>query len=153
MGYTGRIVVARSDHRLAEALPGIGILDQQDLGGGWQSLHLDGDLRSATQTLVTQTGSPALSAFILDSDLADVSALTPGGVRWRAYLHEEAAEEMGAPPLGTSRDEVVGQALAWSAEAGLTASETALRAALDAHHTLAEETFDELLAALGIVAG
>lgn len=151
MGYTGRIVVARSGQRLADTLDAT-VLDEHDLGGGWQSLQLDGDLRSATQTLVAQTGAPALSAFFVDSDLADVSAATPNGVGWRAYLHENSALQLGAPPLTTPRDEVVRQALAWSAEAGLTASENAVRAVLDANNTFAEETFDELLAALGLPA-
>jgi hypothetical protein len=151
MGYTGRIVVARSGQRLTETLDAA-VLDEKDLGGGWQSLQLDGDLRSATQVLVDQTGAPALSAFVVDSDLADVSGQTPSGVRWRTYLHENAALQLGAPPLTTSPDEVVRQALAWSAEAGLTASEGALRAALQAHNTFAEETLDELLAALGLLA-
>ncbi len=150
MGYTGRIVVARSGQRLAETLDAA-VLDEKDLGDGWQSLQLDGDLRSANESLVDQTGAPALSAFIVDSDLADVSGQAPSGVRWRAYLHENKALQMGAPPLTTSRDEVVRQALAWSAEAGLPASEGALRSALDAHNTFAEETFDELLAALGLL--
>jgi hypothetical protein len=55
-----------------------------------------------------------------------------------------------APQLDTPRDEVVRRALAWSAEAGLSASPVAIVAALDAHNTFAEETFAELLAALGL---
>ena len=155
MGYSGRIVVARTEQRLAEveALRGIAVLDEKTYGDGWQSVQLDGDLRTATHALVAQTQAPALSAYILDSDLADVSALTPGGVQWRAYLHEDAALELGALELDTARDEVVRRALAWSAEAGLQASQAGLLAALDAHDTFAEETFDELLAALGLTIG
>jgi hypothetical protein len=41
-------------------------------------------------------------------------------------------------------------ALAWAAEAGLTADGEAVRTALDATNVFAEETFHELLEALGI---
>src|SRR5215468_3240853 len=137
MGYSGRIVVARSEHRLAgsEALGSVGVLHDKDLGGGWQSIQLDGELPAAARTLVAQTGAPAVTAFILDSDVADVSALAPSGLGWRTYLHEDSALEMGAPPLGTPLEEVVRQALAWSAEAGLVGSESAVRVALEAHNT------------------
>jgi hypothetical protein len=155
MGYSGRIVVARTDGRLAEAeaLTGVAVLNETTYRHGWQSVQLDGDPRVATRTLVEQTQAPALSAYILDSDLADVSALAPSGLAWRTYLHEDAALELGAPELDTPRDEVVRRALAWSAEAGLAASQAALVAALDAHNTFAEETFEELLAALGLTVG
>lgn len=153
MGYSGRMVVARADHPLtgSEALAHVRVLHEEDLGGGWRFLQLDGDLRGAARTFVDQTGAPVVTAFIIDSSVADVSALTPGGLTWRAYLHETSALQMGAPALDTPRDDLVRQAQAWSAQAGLTASESALRTAFDAHNTFAEETFNQLLAALGVL--
>ena len=45
---------------------------------------------------------------------------------------------------------MVAAALAWAADAGLTTDGEAVRAALEATNVFAEETFHELLAALGI---
>src|SRR5215218_2304814 len=122
MGYVGRKLIARSSTPLSELL---GIEPGQVLGelanaDGWGSTQLDNDLRDAVQRLVAETGAPALSAYILDSDTADVEALTPAGVSWHVYLHAATAREYGAPDLEQTLDEVVEQALAWSAEAGLT---------------------------------
>ena len=155
MGYTGRIVVARSARPLSEleAIDPADVLDESTHRGDWRSAQLDGDLRAAVQALVAETGAPALSAFVMDSDVADVEALSPGGVTWHVYLHEETALRYGAPELSQTPDEVIGQAQAWSAEAGLTADPEALRAALEAHNVFAEETFDELLDALGVGTG
>ncbi|MEV4630667.1 hypothetical protein AB0J90_30825 [Micromonospora sp. NPDC049523] len=125
-------------------------LEEGVFAGGWRSATLDGDARGALRELVTETGAPALSAYVLDSDLADVAALTPAGVSWRAYLHEQTAIGYGAPPIAQPLDEVVRRALAWSAEAHLTASESAIGGAFVAQNVFVEDTLDELLDALGI---
>jgi hypothetical protein len=152
MGYTGRILVARTVVSPAES-PAVEaglVLDGGELGDGWWRIQLDGDSPGAARGLVAETGAPVVSAFVLDSDCADVEGLTPAGIRWRTYLHRGIAQEYGAPELEQSDDEILRQALAWSAEAGLTAGGDALRAALGAKNVFAEETFDELLAALGL---
>jgi hypothetical protein len=152
MGYTGRIVVARSPRPLSQ----LGTIDSGDVlhestyRGDWRSAQLDGDLHGALPALVAETGAPALSAYIMDSDVADVEALSPKGVSWHVYLHEDTALSYGAPELPATAEEVIGEAQAWSIEAGLTADPEALRAALEAHNVFAEETFDELLDALGV---
>ncbi|MFK3982372.1 hypothetical protein ACI2K4_18570 [Micromonospora sp. NPDC050397] len=153
MGYWGRMLVARSARPLSElsAVREVDVLDEKIFQDGWRCAQLDGDVRKALPALVTGTGAPALTAYILDSDAAVVEALTPGGVSWQAYLHEATALEYQAPPLEHPVDEVVRRALAWSAEAGVTASGAALGAAFGAHNDTAEETLDELLAALGLV--
>ena len=152
MGYTGRILVAKSDRPLAElvAFQGAEVLDESAHPGGWRSAQLDGDLSGALRMVVAETEWPALTAFILDSDVADVEASTPAGVHWHVYLHQEKAAEYGAPELAHTADEVTEQGLAWAAEAGLPADGAAVRAALDAENVFAEETFDELLVALGV---
>lgn len=152
MGYTGRIVVARSDRPLSEltALRGAGVLDESAHPGGWRSAQLAGDLSDALRILVAETGWPAVTAFIIFSDVADVEGSTPSGGQWHVYLHREKAAEYGAPELAHTTDEVTGLALAWAVEAGLPADGAAVRAALEAENVFAEETFDELLVALGI---
>lgn len=152
MGYTGRIVVARSGRPLSElaAVRGVDALEERVFANGWRSATLDGDARGALRGLVTETGAPALSAYVMDSDLADVEALTPAGVSWHAYLHERTAIEYGAPPMEQPLDEVVRRALSWSAEAHLTSSESAIGAAFDAQNVFVEDTLEKLLNALGI---
>ncbi|WP_433721605.1 hypothetical protein ACQP2Y_40380 [Actinoplanes sp. CA-051413] len=149
MGYTGRIVIVRSAEPLT-ALAGADVLNESSYAGGWRAAQLDGDLRDALRMLVAETGAPAITAFILDSDVADVEAATPAGGYWHVYLHPEKAADYGAPELGQTAAEVTELALAWAAEAGLTADGEAVRTALDAANVFAEETFYELLAALGI---
>jgi hypothetical protein len=158
VGYTGRILVARSEQPLAEwkLLGDTDVLDESVYPGGWRSAQLDGDMPAglealeALEALVVETGAPALSAFVLFSDLADVQALTPGGVTWHTYLHEELAREYGGPELPQSADEVLAGALAWSAEAGLTADPETVWAALAAKNVTAEDSLWALVTALGV---
>src|SRR5687768_2356220 len=118
VGYTGRILVARTVTSPAVAAE---VLHEREFGAGWWSVQLDGDSPGALKELVAATGAPVLSAFVLDSDCADVEGLTPSGVNWRTYLHPDTAESYGAPALEQSDEEITRQALAWSAEAGLVA--------------------------------
>jgi hypothetical protein len=154
VGFTGRIVVARSDRPLSELTAVRGeVLEEALYPAGWRSVTLDGvnaGPGAELPGLVTETAAPALSALVMDSDLAEVRALTPGGVRWQAYLHEEVAFGYGAPRLDRSPDELVAQMVAWAVEAGRTPSEAGLRDALTVHNVFAEDTFAELLDALGI---
>jgi hypothetical protein len=149
VGFSGRIVVARTGGPYSgDAAP---VLFEQERAGGWRWIQLDGPAPEVLSELVTATNAPAISAYVLDSDLADVEALTPDGQRWRTYLHPEIAEEFGAPPLSQTPDEVLQAALAWSRQAGLPADPDAVRDALAAHNVEAEETLDELVTALGVV--
>ena len=153
MGYFGRIVVARSTRPLAElaAVGDVDVLDEVVHDGDWRVATLDGDLeRGALRALVAETGAPALWAYVIDSDTADVTGLTPGGVSWHAYLHAETALRYGAPALADPVEDVVGTALSWAAAAGLSPAASALGEALAADGTFVEDTLDELLDALGI---
>ncbi len=149
MGYSGGIYVAKAER--PAALGELAVLWKKDFPGGWHELQLDGfPERSALHEVVTATGAPALVAVVLDSDMAHVEALSPAGVSWAAHLHPDNAESFGAPPLRHTPDEIADLAVAWSAEAGLSADPEALRAVLTAKNTFAEETFTELLTALGV---
>ena len=103
--------------------------------------------------LVAATSAPAMWAYVLDRDVADVEALTPQGRCWRTYLHPDVAERCGAPPLRQTPDEVLRAALEWSGEAGLAADADAVRLALAAHHVEAGDALDELVTALGVPTG
>ncbi|MFG1605669.1 hypothetical protein [Actinoplanes sp. NPDC049265] len=146
MGYFGRILVGQG----IEPVPGVTVLDERELGGGWRWWQCDGDLPGGLDALVGRSGAPALWAYIVDSDLADVEALTPSGLRFRTYLHPEMAESYDAPPLAQSPEEVLDLARRWAAEAGLTPDDVALRSVLEAENTFAEATLGELVVALGI---
>ena len=151
MGYSGRILVARSPRPLSELVAvKAEVLHESTHNGDWRSAQLDGDLPGAVAALIAETGAPALSAYILDSDLADVEASSPSGADWHVYLHEETAMSYGAPELPQTPDAVAELARGWSAEAGLTFDPVAFRAALEGHNTFAEDTFHELLEGLGI---
>jgi hypothetical protein len=148
VGFSGHIVIARTGGPYpGDAAP---VLFEQERAGGWRWIQFDGSAPEVLSELVTATNAPAVSAYVLDSDLADVEALSPDGERWRTYLHPEVAERFGAPPLSRTPDEVLRAALAWSRQAGLPADPDAVREALAAHNVEAEETLDELVTALGI---
>ncbi|MEV4280629.1 hypothetical protein [Actinoplanes xinjiangensis] len=149
MGYSGGIFVAKAER--PAPIGELGVLVEKSFPGGWHELQLDGfPESSALREVVAATGAPALMAVVLDSDMAHVQALSPAGVGWAAYLHPGNAEAFGAPPLPHSPDEIVELATTWSAEAGLHADRDAVRAALTAKNTFAEETFTDLLTGLGI---
>jgi hypothetical protein len=149
MGYSGGIYVAKAER--PAALGELGVLWEKSFAGGWHELQFEGFPDSALlPDVVTDTGTPALVAYVMDSDAAHVDGLSPDGVRWTVYLHPDVAAAFGAPSLAQSADEAVEQALAWSAEAGLTADPAGVRAALRARNTFVEETLSELLTALGI---
>lgn len=148
MGYSGRILVARTGGSYADGAASV--LWEQDRGGGWWWIQLGGDAPGALGELVAATNAPAISAYVLDSDVADVEALTPDGRRWRTYLHPDVAVRYGAPPTGQTPDEVLPVALEWSRQAGLTPDADAVRQALAAHRVEAEDTLDELVIALGV---
>ncbi|XVU28393.1 hypothetical protein ACQPZJ_15515 [Actinoplanes sp. CA-054009] len=148
MGFSGRIVVARTGGPYAAG--SVPVLWEEERGDGWWWIQLDGDEPGALGRVVAETGVPALWAYVMDSDVADVEGLTPGGLRWRTYLHADVAERFGAPPLEQTAGEMLAAALEWAAQAGLTADPAAAREALDAHEIEVEETLGALVTALGV---
>jgi len=149
MGYFGRITVGRS----STAIDGVTVLEVSDLGGGWWWTQYDGNPEGGLETLVAASGAPALWAYVIDSDCADVEGLTPSGVRWHTYLHPDMAADYDAPPLSESPEEVLEQVLRWAAEAGLAADADTVRRALGATNVFVEETLEGLVVALGLPVG
>lgn len=152
MGFSGRVVLARGYAWAAGgSVSGADVLDRTEFAGGWTAVTFDGDPRLPLARLVAATAAPALSAFVMDSDCADVTAATPAGLSWHAYLHEDMALSYGAPTLAGSADDVLDLAMAWAIEAGRTPDRNALAAALATNEVFVEDTLDSLFAALGFV--
>jgi hypothetical protein len=147
MGYTGRVVLAKGDGWGGEAHE----LSRDEFAGGWVAVAFDDDPRLPLRALAERTAAPVLSAFVMDSDCADVTAASPAGRSWHAYLHEETALSYGAPELDDSAEEVADAAAAWATEAGLNPDRKAIATALESHDTFVENTLAALLAALGLV--
>lgn len=148
MGFFGHIAVARTHGPYTGEAAAV--LHETDHGDGWWWIQFDGEAKGLLTELVAATGAPVITAYVLDSDVADVTALTPAGERFHTYLHAATAEQMGAPALTQTPAEVLRAALTWSAEAGLIADPQGVEEALTMHSVFAEETFDELVTALGV---
>jgi hypothetical protein len=146
MGYTGRVVLAKSDGWGGEAEE----LSREEFAGGWLAVTFDGDPRLSLRALAERTAAPVLSAFVMDSDCADVTAASPAGRSWHAYLHEETALSYGAPELDDSTDELADAATAWATEAGLSPDREAVAETLTSHDTFVENTLAALFTALGL---
>lgn len=147
MGFSGRVVLARGDAWTSDA----DVLSRTAFAGGWAAVTFDGDPRLSLAGLVADTGAPVLSAFVMDSDCADVTAASPAGASWHAYLNEGTALSYGAPELDLPAAAVIDAAAAWATEAGFSPDRDALAAALDAEDVFVEDTLDTLYSALGLV--
>ncbi|MFF5921970.1 hypothetical protein ACFY8C_27040 [Streptomyces flavochromogenes] len=86
----------------------------------------------------------------LDSDVGFVEALTPGGGSWEGLLNRETAESYEIPLEHFPVEPAVAGALAWSAAAGLTPDEEAIRQTLTGAALFADQLSAALLAALGL---
>lgn len=148
MGFSGHIIVARTGSAYSgDAAP---VLWEHERSDGWWWIQFDGDAPGVLSELVSATGQPAITASVLDSDVAEVEALTPAGQSWRAYLHPDTAAAYEAPPLPQTLDQIVESAIEWSAAAGLTPDAPAVRETLEATSTMVEDLFAELADALGV---
>src|SRR4030095_11211868 len=59
--------------------------------GHWQQLQtLDGDQLDLVQ-LVAETGAPAMSIYVVESEFGYIDARTPAGSAWWGYLNPETA--------------------------------------------------------------
>lgn len=167
MGFSGDFVLARSDRPLLEhALFGGGftcsqgdtdcVWAGQQYEGGWQTLQIHHGLPANDDDrwlsrLVAATGSPAMLASVMDSDVCVVSGLTPMGVSWCACLNPAVAAEfrIAVSPVSDTADRVA----AWAAEAGCSASPAALVEVLTkTADPLAEGLFFDLIDACGLIA-
>ncbi|MFI1093786.1 hypothetical protein [Streptomyces sp. NPDC020917] len=190
MGFWGHFVFARSERSLLES-PVFDGLDQGRKAavhtlwprpGGWQTLQLEHDDwdDSHLPTLVAWTGAPACTAQIYDSDMARVTGLGTGGLRWEAVLHPDVAAALmvedpadmddmsvwaSSPEFAEAQrriraeldaqvPDVAALAVAWAASAGAgpPAGRERIEDVLRSQEVFAEEVFFTLLDALGFPA-
>jgi hypothetical protein len=140
---------------------------------------LPGGGEATLRALMEQTGNPVIAADIIDSDAGHVVGYSPAG-RFGGWLHWDLAREYwgGVKPWDENGDSIEDDpgyqarlqaaanalearygpagaaaapaALAWAGEAGLRPDAEAVAAALAAKNIFAEETFFDLIAALGV---
>jgi hypothetical protein len=161
VGYSGLVVIARSDVRLDE----LSCIDALFVAvtdvvraDGWRI----GFLGPADETspahlaweLVAQTGAPAVVLSVFDSDVADAAAIGPSGHLVRFYLNEKAVLDLVDDPANVSprNDAAVAGLLAWAVEAGAVADRDRIVAALARSPGVSGDGIIELATALGIPA-
>jgi hypothetical protein len=102
MGFSGDLVVARSDGPLEEIplfaalvgphAPEAGVERAWLTSTGWQAVDVtshswDGQRLQTLTELAHWTSAPVSAARVLDSDCAIVTGLAPGGRPWHTALH------------------------------------------------------------------
>ncbi|MGP2438477.1 hypothetical protein [Streptomyces sp. JW3] len=166
MGFWGSYVVCHSEtplddlHAVVERHDGID--EHEHRPGGWQIGRYPGPELADTgrewlAELTEETGAPALTGFVLDSDTVFVEGFSVKGGHWCACLAREAAEaycddddedfHAEFPPP----EEAVQAAVNWAREAGLVPDPSGLLEVFAVEDTdFAEELFFRLLDLLGI---
>ncbi|MER6136211.1 hypothetical protein [Streptomyces sp. NPDC001815] len=153
MGNSGGSLTTRSTgelHQLIRAAGFTGIEDTETLAEGWQVTDFADAGRRSLVNLVQSTKTPAVMVSFVDSDVGFVEAVTPDGSSWEGLLNREMAESYEIPLEHFPVEPAVTGALAWSAAAGLTPDEQAIRQTLTGSALFAEELASALLVALGI---
>ncbi|MFK0017177.1 hypothetical protein [Streptomyces sp. NPDC091027] len=153
MGNSGGSLTTRSTgelHPLMRAAGFTDIGDTQALVEGWQVTDFADAGRRSLAELVQQTREPAIMVSFLDSDVGFIEALTPDGTSWEGLLNRETAKSYEIPLERFPIEPAVAGALAWSAAAGLTPDEEAIRQTLTGSALFAEELSSALLVALGL---
>lgn len=120
------------------------------LAEGWQVMDFADAGRNSLANLVQRTGTPAVMVSFHDSDVGFIEGLTPDGNSWEGLLNREVAESYEVPLEHFPIEPAVAGALAWSAAAGLTPDEEAIRQTLTGSAVFAEELSAALMAALGL---
>lgn len=137
-------------HQLMREAGLTGIEDTKPLAEGWQVTDFADAGQHSLSTLVQRTGTPAVMVSFFDSDVGFIEALTPDGNSWEGLLNRDMAESYEIPLEHFPIEPAVAGALAWSATAGLTPDEEAVRQTLTGSALFAEELSSALLAALGL---
>ncbi|OKJ46877.1 hypothetical protein AMK27_39485 [Streptomyces sp. CB02009] len=137
-------------HQLMRAAGFTDIDDTEALADGWQVTDFADAGRCSLANLVQRTGTPAVMVSFLDSDVGFIEALTPDGDGWEGLLNREMAKSYEIPLEQFPVEPAVAGALAWSAAAGLTPDEEAIRQTLTGSALFAEELSSALLIALGL---
>ncbi|MEU7066694.1 hypothetical protein [Streptomyces sp. NPDC046161] len=154
MGNSGGSLVVRS---AARRLPGLmaaagftGVEASAPAVAGWRSAEFEEAGRRGVARLARLVDAPVVAVEFLDSDVGFVEATAPDGHRWRALLDRAKAVDYGIPVHEFPVLPAVCAALAWSAAAGLTADEAAVRRALTESAVFTEHLAQDLFAGLGI---
>lgn len=168
MGFWGSFVVCRAAVPLPEltavADRSEGIEDLQSYPDGWQVGQYSGpelahDATALLTEVAAETGAPALTGFVLDSDAIVVEAYSKPRGYWRACLVRQAmqgyceddGEDFHAVYL--TPDQATTAALGWALDAGLTPDPAAVHTVFQVEEVemFAEGLFFDLLKALGIM--
>ena len=167
MGFSGSMVVCRTDASLDDVQAiterDDGLDRETQLGNRWRvgtyfGRFIVDDAEAMLRELAAETGAPALTGFVIDSDCVEIDALGPDSGYWRACLAREAMaghlttdglrvdEEFPSPQDATTH------ALAWAGEAGLSADTDVLLDILRRGQAdpLAEDLFFDFLHSLGL---
>lgn len=153
MGNTGGSLATRSTgelHQLMRAAGFTGMDETEASAEGWQVTDFADAGQHSLAQLVRNTGTPAVMMSFHDSDVGFLEAVTPDGSSWEGLLNREMAESYEIPLEHFPVESAVAGALAWSAAAGLTPDEEAVRQALTGSALFAEELFAACLVALGL---
>ncbi|MFD9862242.1 hypothetical protein [Streptomyces alboflavus] len=137
-------------HQLMREAGFTGVDDAEALAEGWQVTDFADAGRRSLAHLVERTGTPAVMVSFFDSDVGFIEARTPDGDSWEGLLNRETAESYEIPLEHFPVEPAVAGALAWSAAAGLTPDERAIRQTLTGSALFAEELSSALLVALGL---
>lgn len=100
------------------------------------------------RAVAERVGAAFLSAFIVDSDFAEVLCAAPGQATFDFVLHSEIAAGYEYPVDPEAQEAAVPRLLRW---AGGDADETILRAAVDGCLTFAEDSVMRLAAGIGAI--
>ncbi|MFI1647705.1 hypothetical protein ACH4XT_12300 [Streptomyces avidinii] len=154
MGNSGGMAVARATvEELREFAAEAGCAGRDadaELGGGWAAVYCADQPGGLAPALARRTGAPVFTVDYLDSDVGFVDAATFSGGRWKALLNRDTAEDYEIPVDRFPVEPALAGALAWAADAGLTADREGIRAALTGSEAFAEDLADRLLGALGL---
>ena len=168
MGLWGSFILGRADRPLLalHALEQYGgrLKRCEERQGGWQVWLLSGepvldDPKPLLADLTKETGAPALTGFVMDSDCVAVEALGRTGGLWRACLDRESMAAYLAEDGQQVDDwflqpgDAAARAVGWAAEAGYAvAVEPLLEVLKDEADPFAEDLFFEFLTRLGLAA-
>ena len=158
MGFSGIIVVARSDRPLSEldsirACGGARVWSGVDKN--WQAIQIGDATDDPPPALLSETGAPILVARVVNGAFALVQASSPTGLSWTGVLGPDQAERYPLPEeFLVPPEEVVDPAVDWAREAGRHPNVDRLEDVLLAEpEPTAEELVFELLDALGFEFG
>lgn len=161
MGYSGLVVIARSDTRLDElaCIDDLFVAVSDTVRAeGWRIGFLgpvdDVSSTDLARDLVAETGAPAVVLSVFDSDVADAVAIGPSGHVVRFYLNEEMVRQLvdDEAQVVPRNDAAVAGLLQWAVEANMVADRDRLVAALAQSPGAFGAGVVELATALGVTA-